>query len=90
MLKELSRLKDIDTERACLTTAQARKYSGLSNVYLAQLLRKGMLEGFKLDRAWFIYTDSLERFLATPRKSGPHGPRMKPPEETSETITADK
>jgi hypothetical protein len=49
-------------------------------VYLAQLLRKGTLEGFKIDREWFIYTDSLEQFLAKTRKPGPRGPR-KPPSE---------
>ncbi|HYT43105.1 MAG TPA: hypothetical protein VEP90_12240 [Methylomirabilota bacterium] len=70
-------LIDANTNRECLTTSQARKRSGLSNVYLAQLLRKGVVEGFKIDREWFIYNDSLEQFLATPRKSGPHGPRKK-------------
>lgn len=71
-------LIDSITNRACFTMSQARRRSDLSNVYLAQLLRKGTLEGFKIDRDWFIYSDSLERFLALPRKSGPHGPRKKP------------
>ncbi len=70
-------LIDSDTGRACLTTSQARERSGLSGVYLAQLLRKSILEGFKIDREWFIYSDSLESFLAKERKSGPHGPRKK-------------
>lgn len=61
--------------RGCLTTAQARKHSDLSGVYLGRLLRNKTLDGFKVDREWFIYADSLERFLASPRKSGPRGPR---------------
>ena len=70
-----TRLVDVQTNRTCLTTSQARKQSDLSGVYLAQLLRKGTLEGFKIDREWFIYTDSLEQFLAKNRKPGPRGPR---------------
>ena len=70
-----TRLFDAQTNRGCLTSSQARQYSDLSGVYLAQLLRKGTLEGFKIDREWFIYTDSLEEFLAKTRKPGPKGPR---------------
>lgn len=77
-----TRLLDTATNRGCLTTSQAGKYADLSNVYLAQLLRKGLLEGFKIDREWFIYADSLELFLARNRKPGPKGPR-KPPSKDS-------
>ncbi len=76
-----TRLLDAKTNRGCLTSSQARKHSDLSSVYLAQLLRKGTLEGFKIDREWFIYTDSLEQFLAKNRKPGPRGPRKPPPED---------
>ena len=79
-------LKD---NRALISTPQAAEQSGLSKTYLTQLLRKGTLEGFQLGREWLIYTDSLERFLAMPRKPGPHGPRKKPPEKDSEAATAD-
>jgi hypothetical protein len=72
MLKAI--LKNIETNRECVTTSQAAEQSGLSKVYLARLLREEVVEGFQLSRDWFIYTDSLERFLATPRKSGPKGP----------------
>jgi hypothetical protein len=75
-----ARLLDVKTNRGCLTTSQAREHSDLSGVYLAQLLRKGTIEGFKIDREWFIYTDSLDQFLAKSRKPGPRGPR-KPPAE---------
>jgi len=67
-------VKAIDTNREYITTPEASKRSGLSKVYLAHLLRNGRLEGFQLAREWFIYTDSLEMFLATHRKSGPKGP----------------
>lgn len=76
-----ARLLDAKTNRECLTSSQARQYSDLSNVYLAQLLRKGVLEGFKIDREWFIYADSLDQFLAKNRKPGPRGPRKPLSEE---------
>jgi hypothetical protein len=69
--------KTIDANREYITISQAAEKSGLSNVYLAQLLRKGTLEGVQVVRDWIVYTDSLEKFLATPRKSGPKGPRKK-------------
>jgi hypothetical protein len=77
------RLLDAETNRTCLTTSQASRHSDLSGVYLAQLLRKGTLEGFKIDREWFIYADSLEQFLSRNRKPGPRGPRKTLSEETN-------
>ncbi len=73
-------LKD---NRELVTTVQAVERSGLSKTYLTQLLRKGTLEGFQLGREWLIYTDSLEKFLARPRKSGPKGPHKKAEQEPS-------
>ncbi len=66
-----------DLDRAYIPTPEARKRTGLSRSYLGLLLRNGDLEGFRLGRDWFIYTDSLERFLKKPRKPGPKGPRKK-------------
>ena len=73
-------LHTIEPNREYITTPEASKRSRLSKNYLTLLLRKGTLEGFRLGHAreWFIYTDSLEQFLATDRKSGPKGPRKKP------------
>jgi hypothetical protein len=68
-------LKNIDTSREYISTVQAEERSELSRIYIAQLLRKGILDGFKLGRDWFVYTDSLEAFLQTKRKPGPKGPR---------------
>ena len=69
--------------RPYLTTIEAEKVSGLRRNYLTLLLRNGTLEGFRPSRDWFIYIDSLEDFLATPRKSGPKGPR-----KTQQTLTS--
>ena len=79
-----ARLIDATTNRLCLTAKQAREYSELSNVYLAQLLRRGKLEGFKIDREWFIYSDSLEQFLSRHRKPGPKGPRRSASQEDAQ------
>jgi excisionase family DNA binding protein len=68
---------NIDLNREYLRTSEAAKRSNLSKPYLTQLLRAHILEGFQLGREWFIYTDSLDKFVATPRKSGPKGPRKK-------------
>ena len=76
-------LSQIEQDRKYITTPEAAKRSGLSKNYLATLLRRGVLEGFRLAREWFIYTDSLERYLATPHKPGPKGPRIKPQDESS-------
>src|SRR6266704_4462165 len=65
----------IKLNREYITTLEGEQRSGLSRNYLALLLRKGTLEGFRPSRDWFIYTDSLEEFLATTRKPGPKGPR---------------
>ena len=87
-IEDMTMLKDIDTNRKYLTTPQAAERSGLSKVYLAQLLRKGTLEGFQVGRDWCVYTDSLEKFLATPRKSGPKGPIKKSAQkQQDETLT---
>jgi hypothetical protein len=57
--------------RQYVTTIEAEQISGLRRNYLTLLLRQGKLEGFRPARDWFIYTDSLEHFLATTRKPGP-------------------
>ncbi len=64
------------TPRRELSTQEASQLSGLSLNHLAYLLRQGKLEGRRFgQRMWVIYEDSLERYLATPHKSGPKGPR---------------
>ena len=77
-----------DGSRAYVTTPQAAGRSKLSRAYLTMLLNRGKLEGFRLAREWFIYTDSLEQFLSQERKPGPRGPRKKkalaePPDNSS-------
>jgi hypothetical protein len=80
-------LKNVETGREFITTSQAAQRSNLTTAYLTYLLRKGTLEGFQLSREWFIYTDSLETFLATPRKSGPKGPRHRSTQTDPHTPT---
>ncbi len=70
-------MNEIDLQRAHLTIPQAAERCGLTPSYLAHLLRNRRLEGFRLAREWFVYADSLEAFLAHPRKPGPKGPRRK-------------
>ena len=64
-------LKNIDTDREYLTTPQAAKRANLSRLHIARLLRNKKLEGFQLGREWFVYIDSLDKYLASPRKTGP-------------------
>ncbi len=71
-------LKDINTNRDCITTAKAR------------LLRNGALEGLQLGRDWLIYTDSLEKYLATPHKTGPKGPIKKAPQVQQDGTPTDE
>jgi hypothetical protein len=64
-------------DREKITTIEAEQRSGLTRNYLALLLRNGKIEGERPARDWFVYVDSLERFLATQRKPGPKGPHKK-------------
>ena len=83
-------LKNIDTNRECITTPQAAERSGLSKVHLARLLREGKLEGVQLGREWLVYVDSLEKYVATPHKTGPKGPIKKAAQkQQSETSAKD-
>lgn len=74
--------EDPEKRRPYESTSQAARRSGFSQSYLTFLLRKGTIEGFRYPdtREWFIYSDSLDTFLALSRKPGPKGPRKKPPE----------
>lgn len=63
--------KNVDMNRDYLPTPQAAKRANLSRLHIARLLRNNKLEGFQLGREWFVYVDSLERYLASPRKTGP-------------------
>ena len=76
------------SSREYITTIEAEKRSGLSRNYLALLLRKGVLEGIRPSRDWFIYTESLEQFLSQPRKSGPKGPHKKISQSNADALPA--
>jgi hypothetical protein len=76
-------MSDHREERPRISTAEAMQRTGFTRSYLTLLLRTNKLEGFRYPDTteWFVYIDSLDTFLATPRKPGPKGPR-KPKRET--------
>ncbi len=61
--------------RPYISTAEAAERSNLSQSYIADLTRHDVIEGFQPLHEWFVYVDSLNEFLAKPRKPGPKGPR---------------
>lgn len=63
--------------RDFLTTLEAHEKTGLSLRYIQQLLQAKQLDGFKVGPVWFVYVDSLNVFVAQPRKRGPKGPHKK-------------
>lgn len=76
-------LKNVDINREYLATPQAAKRASLSRLHIARLLRDKKLEGFQLGREWFVYVDSLENYLASPRKTGPK--KKQPTDESRES-----
>jgi len=79
---------EIANVRREITTDEASQKSGLSRTHLTHLLRQGKIEGRNFGRRlWIVYADSLERYLATPHKSGPKGPRNKKPLQEHPDIT---
>jgi hypothetical protein len=68
-------MENIDLTRPHLTVAQAVAKSGFTRSYVAYLMRKHQLEGFRLGHEWFLYADSFDTFLASDRKPGPKGAR---------------
>ncbi len=62
---------NIDINREYLPTPQAAQRAHVTRLHIARLLRNKKLEGFQMGREWFVYVDSLESYLATPRKTGP-------------------
>jgi excisionase family DNA binding protein len=68
----------ISGDRVLLSTTEAVQLSGLSREHIQRLLRQKLLEGMKLGHDWLLFEDSLEAFLAQPRKTGPKGPHTKP------------
>ena len=67
----------ISGDRVLLSTSEAVELSGLSREHIQRLLRQKLLEGMKLGHDWLLFEDSLEAFLAQPRKTGPKGPHKK-------------
>ena len=68
--------------RVLLPSTEARTISGFSRQHLQRLLRDKRIEGIKLAHDWLVYEDSLQAFLAQPRKPGPKGPHKKSPKNS--------
>ncbi len=81
-------MEDKIISRKELTTEEASRISGLSRNQITNLLRQKKLEGKNFgQRYWIVYADSLEKYMASPRKTGPKGPRKKnPPKEDTRPI----
>lgn len=79
-------LRDTSADRDCLPTSQAAERAGLSVVHIRRLLTSGQLEGLKMGRDWWVYADSLEKYMATPHKPGPKGPIKKKDREEGSDI----
>jgi hypothetical protein len=60
-------MDEIDQNRPYLSTAEAAKRSGLTQSYIATLARTKVIKGFQMLHERFVYIDSLEAFLASPR-----------------------
>lgn len=77
------------TTRQELTTEEASKTSGLSRNQITNLLRQGKLEGRNFgQRYWIVYADSLDKYLISPRKTGPKGSRKKNKNKQINTVKA--
>lgn len=57
--------------RTLLSTTEAHQLSGLSRDHIGLLIRRGQIEAMKVGNYWFIFEDSMNRYLASPRKPGP-------------------
>ena len=54
-----------------LTTKAASQRCGLSRDHVRRLLERGILDGTKIGRDWFVMIESLDRYMANRPKRGP-------------------
>ena len=79
----------VSNDRVLLPSTEARLISGFSRQHLHRLLQEKRIEGIKLARDWLVYEDSLQAYLAQPRKTGPKGPHKKSPPDSPDTTISD-
>jgi excisionase family DNA binding protein len=63
--------EQIDTSRVVLSTAEASKIARVDPTYIQRLLRQERIEGVRVGTVWLVYEDSLNAFMAQPRRRGP-------------------
>ena len=57
--------------RAVIGTGKAAKYMGVSRETIRELLLSGQLQGFKVNRHFKVYVDSIDTFMSdNPAKLG--------------------
>ena len=57
--------------RNLLSTTEAHERSGLSRDHIALMIRRGHIAAMKVGYYWFVFEESLNHYLASPRKPGP-------------------
>jgi excisionase family DNA binding protein len=77
------------SERVLMPTTEACKIADFSRQHIHRLLRSGSIEGIKLGHDWLVYEDSLEAYLALPRKRGPKGPHKPSSQAFTATVVRD-
>jgi len=63
--------------RTLLSTTEAHQLSGLSRDHIGLMIRQGQIEAMKVGNYWLIFEDSFQRYLASPRKTGPKPKAMR-------------
>lgn len=71
--------------RKLLSTSEAHNRSGLSRDHIGLMIRRGQISAMKVGNYWFIYEESLNSYLDSPRKPGP-----KPNPSTDVTMPVQK
>lgn len=69
-MAEQDEIEAMPSKNRFITTKQAAARSGYSADHIGLLLRRGMLAGKKMGRDWFVYEQSLDRYVKSNPKPG--------------------
>ena len=61
----------IESNRAVLSVSEASALSGFTRSHVNYLISQGYIDAVKVGSVWLVYEDSLQRYMAAPRKPGP-------------------